>query len=229
MSEYHERRFPGESEAYRAARDRLLEAEIELRRKIEDVAALRRELPPGGEVKEDYVFREVDPETGGSRDVKLSELFDEGKDSLVVYGFMYGPDWDTPCPSCTSITDSANGIAPHVRARSNFVTVAKAPPEKLRALAAERGWRNVRFLSSADNSFNADYYAEWKGDYGDHHPMINVFVRRDGDIRHFWASELFFVPMDGGHPRHADLIWPLWNYFDMTPEGRGDFMPSLKY
>lgn len=229
MGKYHDRRFPGESTEYRSARDELLAAEMELRQKIEDVAALRRKLPIGGAVKEDYLFKEVFLDRDEPLDVRLSELFGPGKDSLIVYGFMYGPDWETPCPSCTSITDSSNGMAPHVRAQTNFVTIAKAPPEKLKALAKERGWQNIRLLSSLENTFNTDYFAEWEGEHGRHHPMINVFARRNGRIHHFWASELFFVPMKGAHPRHADLIWPLWNFFDMTPEGRKDFWPRLEY
>lgn len=229
MGKHHDRSFPGENAGYRKARDELLAAEMTLRQSVEDVARLRRELPPGGVVPEDYEFDEVRLDADEPRKVRLSSLFEDGKDSLIVYGFMYGPDWSDPCPLCTSVTDGTNGIAPHVRAKTNFVTVAKAPAAKLKALAEERGWHNTRLLSSANNSFNKDYLAEWPGDYGDHHPMMNVFVRRDGEIRHFWASELFFVPMDGGHPRHVDMVWPLWHLLDLTPEGREDFLPRLSY
>lgn len=225
MSRFHERQFPGESEAYRKARDELLQAEIELREKLEAVAAQRRKLPLGGKIREDYVFEEVQIDSDEVNEVRLSELFSEGKDSLIVYGFMYGPDWDEPCPSCTSITDSAN--VPQIRAGTNLVFVAKAPPEKLRALARKRGWKYIRYLSSGNNTFNEDYFTEFEGQYGNHHPVVNVFVRRNGGIHHFWASELFFVPAEGMHPRQSDLIWPLWNYFDLTPEGRGDFWPDL--
>lgn len=229
MGKFHDRTLPGESAEYRAARDELLAAEMELRQHVEDVAQLRRKLPLGGEVREDYEFEEVRLDTDTPVRVRLSELFDDDKDSLIVYGFMYGPDWNKPCPNCTSITDGSNGIAPHVRAKTNFVTIAKAPAEKLKALVKARGWKNTRFLSSANNSFNEDYYAQYEGKFGEHHPMVNVFTRRDGRIHHFWTSELFFVPMDGGHPRHADLIWPLWNFLDLTPEGREDFLPQLMY
>src|SRR5256885_4336075 len=83
--------FPGESPEYRAARNRLLEREIELRRAMEAVAALRRELPPGGRVKQDYVFQGKGAH-GAPADVRLSELFEAGKDSLVVYNFMFSRD-----------------------------------------------------------------------------------------------------------------------------------------
>src|SRR5215475_12295906 len=80
--------FPGESDEYRLARNRLLAAEIELRRAIERVAAQRRALPPGGAVPEDYVFEEA----AGGGEVTFSQLFAPGKDTLVVYSFMF-PRW----------------------------------------------------------------------------------------------------------------------------------------
>lgn len=229
VADMHDRRYPGETDAYRRARNALLESEMELRLKLEAVAAQRRSLPLGGQVPEDYAFEEIDVAAGKVTEVRLSELFDAGKSSLIVYGFMYGPDWDTPCPSCTSVADGSNGIAPHVTARANLVFVAKAPPDKLIELASRRGWTNIRYLSASKSTFNADYFAEYPGEHGDHHPIVNVFVRRNDSIYHFWGSELFFVPMQGAHPRHADLIWPLWSFFDLTPEGRGDFWPRLEY
>ena len=215
--------FPGESADYRAARDRLLEAEIELRRSIERVAATRRELPPGGAVPEDYAFE------GADGAVWLSELFEPGKDVLAIYSFMYGPEVERPCPSCTSILDSLDGTAVHVRQRINLAVVAKSPLERILAFAEERGWRRLRLLSSAGSSYNRDYHGE-RAD-GAQMPMLNVFVR-DGDaIRHFWGSELMNAPADPGqNERHVDLIWPLWNLLDATPEGRGtDWQPSLSY
>src|SRR3954463_1516030 len=99
--------FPGESPEYRAARDRLLEQEIELRRAMEAVAAARRTLPPGGAVPEDYVFQEAGP-GGTPTDVRLSELFAPGKDTLAIYSFMFPRALDDarPCPSCTSFLDA---------------------------------------------------------------------------------------------------------------------------
>lgn len=226
MGAHHDRRYPNEPEDYRAARDALLAAEIELRQRIEDVAAQRRQLPLGGAVDEDYVFQEVDAQAGTASPITLSELFGKHGSTLIVYQFMYGPDWEAPCPSCTSITDSTNGIASHVRAKTNMVTVAKAQPEKLIEVAQARGWYNIRLLSSFGTEFNSRYFAE---DSGGHYPLVNVFVRRDDRIHHWWSSELFFVPMQGAQPRHVDLIWPLWNFLDMTPEGRGDFAPALSY
>jgi predicted dithiol-disulfide oxidoreductase (DUF899 family) len=220
-------RFPGESDEYRRARDELLEAEIALRRQTEVVAAQRRELPLGGEVPADYVFDGVDGP------VRLSELFEGGKDTLFLYSFMFIPSGGEPlgsgCPSCTSIIDAIDGEAPHVMQRINFAVSAKAPIEQFRAYAQSRGWRHARLLSSGGNTYNRDYGAE--ADDSSQLPIATVFVRRDGRIHHFWSSELFDAPRDPGqHPRHVDFIWPLWAIFDVVPEGRGtDWEPKLRY
>jgi predicted dithiol-disulfide oxidoreductase (DUF899 family) len=227
----HQERFPNESKSYRAARNDLLKAEVELRRKMESVAALRRKLPPGGPVPEDYEFEEgaadlADTET--VRRVKMSELFRKDA-SLVVYSYMYGPAMAKPCPMCTSILDGLNGNAQHAGQRVNVVVVAKSPIQRIRALARERGWRNLRLLSSAGNGYNRDYHGE--DEKGSQNPALNVFTRRDGGIHHTWGSELMFAPSEPGqNPRHVDVIWPLWNLFDLTPEGRGtDWFPKLVY
>src|SRR5215472_14787646 len=226
-------RFPGESDEYRRERNRLLEAEARLRRAIEQVAAQRRALAPGGVVPDDYRFEEASD--GG--EVRFSELFEPGKDTLVIYSFMFPrysgdtrpgpaegetaklPLAETPCPSCTSILDSLDGAAPHLAQLINLVVVAKSDPDRIRAFACERGWRNLRLLSSRNNTYNRDYLAE-DPDSGQR-PILNVFTRDGGAFRHRWATELMFAPRDEGEdPRHVDSIWPLWNVLDMIPGGR---------
>jgi predicted dithiol-disulfide oxidoreductase (DUF899 family) len=228
----HSVRFPGESDTYRAARNELLEAEMSLRKQIENVAELRRKLPLGGAVPQDYVFEEGAADlddSSGTRKVRMSELFQPGKDTLVIYNFMYGPEMKSACTSCASILDGLNGTAPHILDRVNFVVVAKSPLERIRTFAKERGWCNHRLLSSALNSYNHDYYGE--SPEGKQIPALNVFQRRDGAIHHFYQSELMFAPKEPGQdPRHVDMIWPLWNLFDFTPEGRGEtWRPKLSY
>src|SRR5918999_1462751 len=238
--------FPGESPEYRAARDRLLEREIELRREMEAVAAARRELPPGGAVPEDYVFQGAGPD-GEPADVRLSELFAPGRDSLVIYNFMFprfsqderpGPDTgrtaelplaEGPCPSCVALLDQLDGMVPHAEPRVNFAVVAKAPVDRVLTFGRERGWRWMRLLSAAGNTFKRDYHGE-TGD-GSQIPILNVF-RREGDaIRHFWSSELMFAPTDGDQdPRHVGTLEPLWNLIDLTREGRRpDWDEQLSY
>jgi predicted dithiol-disulfide oxidoreductase (DUF899 family) len=230
-SALHQERFPGESSTYRAARNNLLKAEMELRKKIESVAALRRKLPPGGPVPEDYEFEEgaadiADTET--ARRVKMSELFQRDA-SLVVYSYMYGPAMAKACPMCTCMLDSLDRAVAHAGQRINVVVVAKSPIQRIRAIARERGWRNLRLLSSAGNSYNRDYRGEDKK--GSQTPALNVFTRKGGRIHHTWCTELMFAPSEPGqHPRHVDAIWPLWNLFDYTPDGRGtDWYPKLAY
>jgi predicted dithiol-disulfide oxidoreductase (DUF899 family) len=84
-------------------------------------------------------------------------------------------------------------------------------------------------LSSAKNSYNADYHAEDAS--GSQWPVLNVFTRDGKGIYHSYASELLFAPADPGEDRrHVDMIWPLWNLLDVTPQGRGtDFRPKLSY
>src|SRR3954465_7379956 len=238
--------FPGESREYRAARDRLLAQEIELRRAMEAVAAARRELPPGGAVPEDYVFQGAGAD-GAPTDVRLSELFGPGKDSLVIYSFMFprdpaderpGPETgkagrlplaEGPCPSCVGLLDQLDGAAEHAAQNLNLAVVAKSPLPRILTFARERGWRRLRLLSSAGNGYNRDYLAE--SAEGSQRPMLNVF-HRDGDtIRHFWGSELFYAPTEPGQdPPHAGTIEPVWNLFDLTPEGRGgDWDEQLAY
>ncbi len=224
----HERRFPGESEEYRRARNDLLSAEIELRRQIEAVAAQRRELPPGGAVTTDYVFDAWEAAADRPRTVRLSELFDEGKDTLFLYSFMLPPGGPA-CPSCTSILDGLDGQLRHITQRISYAVCAKAPIEEFRAHAQARGWRSARLLSSSGNSYNHDYHSETPS--GQQLPIATVFTRRDGTIRHFWSSELAYAPSEPGqHPRHVDYLWPLWPILDTTPEGRDpDWGPSLQY
>jgi predicted dithiol-disulfide oxidoreductase (DUF899 family) len=238
--------FPGESAEYRAERNRLLEQEIELRRAMEAVAAARRRLPPGGIVPQDYVFQAQGP-GGRAAEVRLSELFAPGKDSLVIYSMMFPRDpgddrpgpaggqtallplAQGPCPSCTAFLDALDGAAEHVSQRVNLAVAAKAPIARILTFAAERGWRSLRLLSTEGTTYNRDYWAETAD--GEQQPMLNVF-HRDGDtIRHFWGSELFYAPEDSEQDqRHVGTLEPLWNLFDLTPEGRPtDWYEQLSY
>lgn len=235
--------FPNESASYRQARNALLEEEMELRRHIERVAQQRRALPKGGEVPEDYVFEGRRP-SGRTGRMKLSELFAPGKDTLAIYSFMFGPERAEPCSGCTHFLDALNGAALHAAQRINFVVVAKSPLKRLFDLAKQRGWQHLRLLSTAGNTYDRDYYGdstalseamrdqqEFKPGEEWDMPILNVFRREeDGTIRHFWASELLYVPAEPGQEyRHNDLLNPLWNMLDVTPEGRGDFDPKVHY
>jgi predicted dithiol-disulfide oxidoreductase (DUF899 family) len=236
--------FPNETPEYRTARDCLLEQEIALRRTMEAVATARRELPPGGPVAEDYVFDGLATD-GSSTKIRFSELFESGN-SLVIYNMMFprdpgdqrpGPNTgetaklplaEGPCPSCVAFLDQLDGAADHAAQHLNLVVVAKTSLELLVTFARERGWRRLRLVSSAGNTFKRDYHGETAD--GDQRPMLNVFHRDGQMIRHFWSSELFYAPSDPGQdPRHVGTLEPLWNLFDFTPEGRPDWDEQLVY
>src|ERR1700730_5675499 len=219
----HQVRFRNESAEYRRARDVLREAEIALRRQVEATAQLRRNLPLGGEVPEDYVFQEGED----ARPVRASQLLFR-KPTLIAYSYMFGPKMDHPCPNCTSILDALDGQAQHVNQRASLVVIAKSPIARIRAFAKERGWRGLRLLSSATNKYNTDYHGE--DAKGAQMATLNVFTRRGDAVRHTFATEMQYEPFDPGQdPRHVDSIWPLWNLFDFTPDGRGDDHPKLQY
>jgi predicted dithiol-disulfide oxidoreductase (DUF899 family) len=234
--------FPGEDATYRGARNALLEEEIALRRQIERVSARRRALPPGGVVPEDYIFEGLGTD-GRPVSVKLSELFGPDKKSLALYSFMYGLDRERPCPGCTHFLDSLDGVARHSSQRLNLFIVAKSPLARLLAFAREREWPHLVFLSTAGNTYDRDYYGDSLGlspamrkqqDFSEGKewdmPMLNVFRREADTIRHFWGSEILYAPTEPDQDyRHNDLLDPLWNLLDTTPEGRGDFQPKVTY
>jgi len=224
----------GEKDQYRRLRDQLLEAEIALKDQRERVAVLRRELPMGPAVETDYIFREgpadiQDESPAHFKDVRLSELFAPGKDRLIVDHMMWGANDKAPCPMCTMWADGYNAIAPHVSQKVNFVLVAKVDIGKLRGWARQRGWNKIRLLSSGPSSFNADFHVE---DARGQHPGVSVFSREPaGKIHHFYTTEASLRPGANNNPNHRgiDLYSPVWNLFDLLPEGRENWSPKLSY
>ena len=206
-----ELRYPNESKEYRAARDSLLEDERELVEKVKSVAAKRRNLPRGGELKEDYVFQWANDGKVG-KSVKFSELFGDKK-TLLLYSWMYGPGWDHPCPSCTSLVDGFDRSSYQVTRDAAFVAIAKAPADRINAWAKKRGWSQIALVSGFNSAYQADYKCQ--GDTDDmQFPVMHVFTKRDGKILHFWGTETM--------SNHVDTVWVYWNMMDFTPEGRPD-------
>jgi predicted dithiol-disulfide oxidoreductase (DUF899 family) len=233
--------FPNESTTYRAARNALLDAEIALRRQTEAVAAMRRALPPGGKVAEDFLFERIGAYSRPEQ-VKLSDLFGEHS-TLLLYSYMFGPERDVPCPGCTHLIDAFDGAARHVSQRAAFYIVARSPIARLAAWAGERGWNHLSLLSTAGNAYPGHYYGNtaaltpamraersYKPGMDQDEPMLNVFRKDGSSIHHFWASELVFAPDDTGQNHRAlDIVDPLWGLLDTTPEGRGNFFPKVNY
>lgn len=214
--------IPGESAAYRRARTALLAEEIELRRHIERVAELRRALPPGAPIEADYRFQ------GEHGPADFADLFGD-KQTLIVYGYMFGAQRERPCPMCTSMLSSWEGEARDLQQRAALAVVAGAPIERLAAFKRERGWRDLPLYTD----LNGQYTRDFRGiaEDGSDMPSLNVFTRRDGIIRHFWSAEMTFDTADPGQdPRGAPDPMPLWMLLDLTPEGRGkDWYPRLQY
>jgi predicted dithiol-disulfide oxidoreductase (DUF899 family) len=175
-------------------------------------------------------------------EVKMSELFGP-HDTLILYSFMYGPERETPCPGCTHLLDGIDGAARHVGERASLYIVAKSPIARLAAWAHERHWEHISLLSTAGNSYDADYFGDTSklnksmrkqhrlpdGENWDE-TIFNVFVKKEGAVRHFWGSEMRYVPSAPNQDHRAgDLADPLWGLLDMTAEGRGDFFPKVNY
>jgi predicted dithiol-disulfide oxidoreductase (DUF899 family) len=208
-----EPRYPNESQTYRDARAGLLKDEQELVDKVKAVAEKRRRLPTGGQLKEDYVFHWANDGKVG-KPAKFSELFGD-KSTLLLYSWMFGPNWDKPCPSCTSLMDGFDRTWYSVAQNAAFATVAKAPAERINAWAKERGWSQIPLLSGSQSTYQADYKCQ--GDTDDMQlPVMHAFAKRKGKgkIFHFWGTESMM--------NHVDTVWPYWNLMDFTPEGRPD-------
>jgi len=208
-----ELRYPNESRAYRDAREQLLKDEQELVAKVKSVADRRRQLPPGGELKEDYVFQWATDDKLGQR-VKFSELFAD-KNTLLIYSFMFGPNWDNPCLSCTSLMDGFDRSWYQVSRDAAFVAIAKAPAARINAWAKQRGWSQIPLVSGFESTYQADYKCQAESD-DMQLPVMHVFRRQDGEILHFWGTESM--------SNHLDTVWPYWNLMDFTPDGRPDIV-----
>ena len=212
--------FPNESAAYRQARNALLREEIDLRRHIERVAAIRRELPPGGAVEKSYRFE------GEAGTVSFEQLFGS-KDTLIIYSYMFGPERSKPCPMCTSLMAALDNKVPDLEQRVALAMVARSPIERLVAAKNARGWTQLRVYSDGTGAFTRDYVSAEDEDV----PGYTVFTRRDGTSRHFYSAEMSGQMADPGQdPRGAPDFDPLWLLLDTTPEGRGDtWYPKLEY
>jgi predicted dithiol-disulfide oxidoreductase (DUF899 family) len=215
--------FPGESAAYRAARQALLAEEIELRRHMTRLAEQRQALPPGPVIEKDYRFRD---ENGF--EVGLIDLFG-AKDTLVTYFWMYGPQRERPCPMCTNWLGSVNGNAADIKQRVALKILGRSAVERQFLFAQERGWRDLDFIQTVGDDYASDLGLI--NEDGSENPALVVFARDGDKVRLFWASEMTGEMADAGQdPRDAPDIASLWSILDLTPQGRGtDWYPSLRY
>jgi predicted dithiol-disulfide oxidoreductase (DUF899 family) len=209
------------SEEWLAARKEHLAKEKEFTRLRDQLSQQRRALP-WVKVNKEYVFDGPNgPET-------LADLFEE-KSQLIVYHFMYGPDWTEGCPSCSFWADNFNGITVHLNHRDiNLVAVSRAPWEMLNAYRNRMGWQ-FKWVSSFENDFNRDYHVSFFPDQqekneayynfapsefpGDEAPGISVFFKNEqGEVFHTYSC----------YARGLDMLNGAYHYMDLTPKGRDE-------
>lgn len=194
-----------------------LAREKEFTRLRDELAKSRRELP-WEKVEKAYVFEAPEGK------VSLSDLF-AGKSQLIVQHFMFGPDWNEGCPSCSFWTDNFNGVDVHLAQRDTaFVLVSRGPIAKLEAYRKRMGW-NVRWVSSLDNDFNFDFGVSFQKDepnkkynletmkpYGQETPGLSAFRKEDGAIYRTYST----------YARGLDVLNGAYHLLDMTSKGRDE-------
>jgi predicted dithiol-disulfide oxidoreductase (DUF899 family) len=205
-------------EEWLKARKAHLAKEKEFTRLRDELARERRELP-WEKVEKAYSF------VGSEGSVTLGDLFD-GKSQLIVQHFMFGPDWNEGCPSCSFWTDNFNGIDAHLAHRDTaFALVSRAPIAKLEAYRKRMGW-TVRWVSSLGNDFNFDYGVSFKpGEerltynfdtikpYGEEAPGLSAFRKgEDGAIYRTYST----------YARGLDVLNGTYHLLDMTSKGRDE-------
>lgn len=202
-------------------RKQLLLAEKALTEALDAVAAKRRQLP-WVQVDKDYVFEAP----SGSQ--SLADLMGN-KRQLVVYHFMFGPDWEAGCPSCSWVADHVNGTAAHLAARDTaFVAISNTSIENINAYKERMGWQ-FDWVSSMGTDFNSDFHVtysqaeidsgevehnfEHQKVMGSEYPGLSVFVRtEDGEIAHSYSC----------YERGLDIILGAYQMLDLTPLGRNE-------
>jgi predicted dithiol-disulfide oxidoreductase (DUF899 family) len=217
----------GTRDEWLQARLELLRAEKELTRLNDDLARQRQELPWVRLAKR-YVF---ETESG---EASLADLFG-GRSQLIVYHFMFDPDWDEGCPSCSSLADAFNETQIHLQNHDvAFTAVSRGPLEKLLAYRDRMGW-NFPWASSGPGDFNYDFHvtidasvapveynfrnqaeleaadASWRGWSGEM-PGMSAFVLQDGDVFHTYSA----------YARGLDPLWTMWQWLDRAPLGRNE-------
>ncbi len=195
----------------------LLAKEKAFTQQREAMARERRALP-WEKVEKDYVFQA--PEGP----VSLAELF-AGRGQLIVQHFMFGPDWDEGCPSCSFWSDNFNGIDGHLAARdTSFVVVSRGPIDRLEAYRKRMGW-TFRWVSSLNNDFNTDYGVSFEpGEeglkynldtlkpYGQENPGVSAFRREDGTVYRTYST----------YTRGLDQLNGTYQLLDITSKGRDE-------
>jgi predicted dithiol-disulfide oxidoreductase (DUF899 family) len=193
-----------------AARTALLEQEKELTRRRDALSAERRRLPMV-EVTEDYRF------TGPQGEVGLADLF-EGRQQLLIYHFMFGPDWEEGCPSCSAgIDELSRGFLEHLNIRdTTFALVSRAPLEKLEAWKAHKGWDHLTWYSSGGSDFNYDYGVTVDPAHG-----AGAYNYRDVSQDPDWPDPPYEMPGRSAFLRVDDRIFHTYSQYARGLESTG--------
>ncbi len=210
-----------------AARKRLLVEERKVTHANDAVSAKRRELP-WVQVEKEYVFDTPDGKQ------TLAGLFD-GRSQLIVYHFMFGPDWEEGCPSCSFLCDHVDGVNLHLANHDvTLLAVSRAPLAKLAAYKRRMNWR-FRWVSSHGSTFNSDYHVSFTKDdiakaesskeglsynyepcpptsEGECHGISVFYQDENGDVFHTYSA----------YARGCDILIGAHNFLDLTPKGRNE-------
>ena len=214
-------RLAGETPEYRKLRDELQAAEIALRDQRERVAELRRKLPRDHLV-DDAEFEEL--RDGQRIGVRLSDLFEDPGKPLILMHFMFGKAQAEPCPMCTMWADGYNGVVDHLQQRANFGVLVAGDVALFGDYARQRGWGQLRLVGAAASDLKRRLGFEMEN--GAQLPGVSVFeLGPDGPLHTY--SQCAILGENQG--RGMDLLSPVWNFFDLTSAGRGDFMPNREY
>jgi predicted dithiol-disulfide oxidoreductase (DUF899 family) len=208
-------------EEWLTARESLLQKEKELTRLRDDLSRQRRELP-WEKVEKRYVFE------GPNGKESLADLFD-GRSQLIVYHFMFGPDWAEGCPSCSMAADHMDSSLAHLIQRDvTLLAISRAPLDKIQAFQKRMGW-SFKWLSSYENDFNRDYRVSFTKEemapgakpfnYGssgfpsDEAPGVSVFTKdAKGEVFHTYST----------YARGAEELLGVYRFLDFTPKGRDE-------
>jgi len=203
------------------ARKVLLKKEKEFTALRDQLSQQRRDLP-WVEVDKEYVF------DGPNGKQTLSELFD-GRSQLIVYHFMYDPNWDAGCPSCSFWADNFNNIIVHLNQRDvTMIAISKAPYNKIAAYKKRLGWE-FKWVSSFDTDFNFDYFVSFTPEELAKKEASYNFISQDPRISEREGVSVFYKDSSGkifhtysAYERGIDILNNTYNYLDLVPKGRDE-------
>jgi predicted dithiol-disulfide oxidoreductase (DUF899 family) len=204
-----------------SARRRLLAKEKEFLRLRDELSSARRDLP-WERVDKRYVFE------GPSGEETFSDLF-AGRRQLIVYHFMFAPDWETGCKSCSFWADNFNAIVPHLNQRDvSLAAISRAPLAKLKSFAARMGW-TFKWVSAANTDFNYDYHVSFKPDDVAHRTATYNYAPYEKSMTDLPGFSVFYQDEDGAvfhtystYARGLDPMNVAYQLLDLVPKGRDE-------